>query len=39
MSYARWTEKQKVLAQEISDLMAEAKTLDHCGRGDDPGRQ
>lgn len=28
MSYARLTEKQKVLAQEISDLMAEAKTVD-----------
>ncbi|MGP9504430.1 transposase, partial [Specibacter sp. AOP5-B1-6] len=28
MSYARLTEKQKVLAQEISELMAEAKTVD-----------
>lgn len=28
MSYARLTEKQKVLADEISDLMAEAKTVD-----------
>ena len=28
MSYARLTEKQKVLAQEISDLLAEAKTVD-----------
>ena len=38
MSYARLTEKQNVLAQEISDLMAEAKTVDaaedaHCGPG------
>ena len=28
MSYARLTEKQKVLADEISDLMAEARTVD-----------
>lgn len=28
MSYARLTARQKVLAQEISDLMAEAKTVD-----------
>ena len=28
MSYARLTEKQKVLAQEISELVAEAKTVD-----------
>lgn len=28
MSYARMTEKQKVLAQEISELMEEAKTID-----------
>ncbi len=28
MSYVRLTEKQKVLADEISDLMAEAKTVD-----------
>ena len=28
MSYARMTEKQKVLAQEISELMEEAKTVD-----------
>lgn len=28
MSYARLTTKQKILAEEISDLMAEAKTVD-----------
>ncbi len=28
MSYARLTEKQKVLAREISDLLAESKTVD-----------
>lgn len=28
MSYARLTEKQKVLAQEVTDLLAEAKTVD-----------
>ena len=28
MSYARLTEKQRVLAAEVSDLMAEAKTVD-----------
>lgn len=28
MSYARLTEKQKVLAREVSDLLAEAKTVD-----------
>jgi len=28
MSYARLTQKQKVLADEISDLMAEARTVD-----------
>ena len=28
MSYARMSEKQKVLAQEISELMAQAKSVD-----------
>lgn len=28
MSYARLTQKQKVLADEISDLLAEAETTD-----------
>ena len=28
MSHGRLTEKQKVLADEISDVMAEAKTVD-----------
>ena len=30
MSYARMSDKEKILAQEVSDLMAEAEAIDRC---------
>ena len=30
MSYARMSEKEKILAQEVSDLLAEAEAIDKC---------
>ena len=30
MSYARMSEKEKILAQEVSDLLAEAEAIDRC---------